>query len=164
MKFSFKIHLTWMEVFCTIFTDETQVSSCAFVICAIVKRRTKNEEDPCSGSVSGYGRRSGVLRRRQLQARCEQRCRQQRSCRFRRQITLWTYPIGNWGKEDVVKELTDAFTAETGIKVSVEYLDYTNGDDKVNSAITAKNAPDVIMEGPERLVANWGANGYMVDL
>ena len=80
------------------------------------------------------------------------------------EITLWTYPIGNWGKEDVVKELTDAFTAETGIKVSVEYLDYTNGDDKVNSAITAKNAPDVIMEGPERLVANWGANGYMVDL
>ena len=80
------------------------------------------------------------------------------------EITLWTYPIGNWGKEDVVKELTDAFTAETGIKVSVEYLDYTNGDDQVNTAIAAMNAPDVIMEGPERLVANWGANGYMVDL
>ncbi len=80
------------------------------------------------------------------------------------EITLWTYPIGNWGKEDVVKELTDGFTAETGIKVNVEYLDYTNGDDKVGSAITAKQTPDLIMEGPERLVANWGANGYMVDL
>ena len=79
-------------------------------------------------------------------------------------ITLWTYPIGDWGKEDVVKSLTDAFTAETGIKVTVEYLDYTNGDDKVNTAITAGQAPDIIMEGPERLVANWGANGYMVDL
>ena len=78
--------------------------------------------------------------------------------------TLWTYPIGDWGKEDVVKSLTDAFTAETGIKVTVEYLDYTNGDDKVNTAITAGQAPDIIMEGPERLVANWGANGYMVDL
>lgn len=79
-------------------------------------------------------------------------------------ITLWTYPIGNWGDEATVKGLTDAFTAETGISVTVEYLDYQNGDDKVNTAITAKEAPDLIMEGPERLVANWGANGYMVDL
>ena len=79
-------------------------------------------------------------------------------------ITLWTYPIGNWGDEAAVKELTDAFTAETGISVTVEYLDYTNGDDRVNTAITANQTPDLIMEGPERLVANWGANGYLVDL
>ena len=79
-------------------------------------------------------------------------------------ITLWTYPIGDWGKEDVVKGLTDAFTEATGIKVTVEYLDYTAGDDRVNGAITAKGTPDLIMEGPERLVANWGANGYLVDL
>ena len=38
------------------------------------------------------------------------------------EITLWTYPIGNWGNEETVKALTDAFTAETGIKVKVEYL------------------------------------------
>jgi len=79
-------------------------------------------------------------------------------------ITLWTYPIVDWSKEDVVKGLTDAFTAETGISVTVEYLDYTGGDDRVNTAITAKGTPDLIMEGPERLVANWGANGYLVDL
>ena len=80
------------------------------------------------------------------------------------EITLWTYPIGKWGDEAVVKSLTDAFTAETGIAVKVEYLNYTDGDDKVNTAITANGTPDVIMEGPERLVANWGANGHMVDL
>ena len=79
-------------------------------------------------------------------------------------ITLWTYPIGGWGDENAVKELTDAFEAETGIKVTVEYLAYADGDDKVNSAITSKSTPDLIMEGPERLVANWGAKGYMVDL
>ncbi len=79
-------------------------------------------------------------------------------------ISLWTYPIGNWGDQDTVKALTDAFTAETGIKVTVEYLTYADGDDKVNTAITAKQAPDLIMEGPERLVSNWGANGYMVDI
>lgn len=80
------------------------------------------------------------------------------------EITLWTYPIGKWGDEATVKGLTDAFTAETGIAVKVEYLAYQDGDDKVNTAITANAAPDLIMEGPERLVANWGANGKMVDL
>ena len=81
-----------------------------------------------------------------------------------KEITLWTYPIGNWGQEAVVNELTAAFEAETGIKVTVEYLDYTNGDDSVNSAIVGGNTPDLIMEGPERLVANWGVNGHLVDL
>ena len=80
------------------------------------------------------------------------------------ELTLWTYPIGDWGKEDKVKAITDAFTADTGISVKVEYLAYADGDDKVNSAITAKNAPDLIMEGPERLVTNWGDKGYLVDL
>ena len=80
------------------------------------------------------------------------------------EITLWTYPIGNWGNEEVVNGLTSAFEAETGIKVNVEYLDYTNGDDSVNSAIVGGNTPDLIMEGPERLVANWGVNGHLVDL
>lgn len=80
------------------------------------------------------------------------------------EITLWTYPIGKWGDEATVKGLTDAFTAKTGINVKVEFLAYADGDDKVNTAITAGQAPDLIMEGPERLVANWGANGYMVDL
>ena len=79
-------------------------------------------------------------------------------------ITLWTYPIGNWGNQETVESLTAAFTAETGIGVTVEYLDYTNGDDQVNTALTAGQGPDLIMEGPERLVANWGASGYMVDL
>ena len=80
------------------------------------------------------------------------------------EITLWTYPIGDWGKEEKVKAITDAFTADTGISVKVEYLAYADGDDKVNSAITANAAPDLIMEGPERLVTNWGDKGYLVDL
>ena len=80
------------------------------------------------------------------------------------EITLWTYPIGGWGNQDTVNALMAAFEAETGIKVTVEYLDYTNGDDKVNTAIEGGAAPDLIMEGPERLVANWGEKGLMVDL
>ena len=80
------------------------------------------------------------------------------------EITVWIYPVGGWQTESNVKPLIDQFTADTGIKVNLEWLAYADGDDKVNTAISAKNAPDLIMEGPERLVANWGANGYMVDL
>ena len=80
------------------------------------------------------------------------------------EITAWIYPVGGWTSEENVKPLIEQFTADTGIKVNLEWLAYADGDDKVNTAITAKKAPDLIMEGPERLVANWGAKGYMVDL
>jgi len=80
------------------------------------------------------------------------------------EITLWTYPIGNWGNQETVDALMADFKAATGITVKVEYLDYQTGDDKVNTAIEGGVAPDVIMEGPERLVANWGAKGMMMDL
>ncbi len=80
------------------------------------------------------------------------------------EITAWIYPVGGWTEESNVKPLVDEFTAATGIKVNLEWLAYADGDDKVNTAITAEKAPDLIMEGPERLVANWGAKGYMVDL
>lgn len=80
-------------------------------------------------------------------------------------ITLWTYPIGEWGDAETVNTLIQDFNkAYPGINVAVEYLDYTNGDDQVNTAIEGGQAPDLIMEGPERLVANWGAKGLMVDL
>ena len=72
---------------------------------------------------------------------------------------MWTYPIGKWGgTEAKVDEIISAFNAEyPDITLKVEFLDYANGDTQVTSAITAGNTPDIIMEGPERLVSNWGA-------
>ncbi|MBR5579066.1 MAG: extracellular solute-binding protein [Lachnospiraceae bacterium] len=80
------------------------------------------------------------------------------------EITLWTYPIGNWGDQATLDTLLGDFEANTGIKVNVDFLTYADGDDKVNTALEAGTAPDLIMEGPERLVANWGAKGKMVDI
>ena len=80
------------------------------------------------------------------------------------EISLWTYPIGGWGDQATVDKLMADFKAETGITVKVEYLTYADGDDKVNTAIEGNAAPDLIMEGPERLVANWGAKGKMVNI
>ena len=46
-------------------------------------------------------------------------------------ITLWTYPIGKWGDSESVDALLADFNAEyPDIHVTVEYLDYTNGDDQ----------------------------------
>ena len=80
-------------------------------------------------------------------------------------ISLWTYPIGQWTDEATVKAFIAAFNeVHPEITVKVEYLDYTNGDDKINTAIEGGQAPDIVMEGPERLIANWGAKGLMLDL
>ena len=80
-------------------------------------------------------------------------------------VTLWTYPIGKWGDQETVDGIIASFNeVHPEINVTVEYLDYTNGDDQINTAIEGGEAPDMVMEGPERLVANWGAKGYMVDL
>lgn len=80
-------------------------------------------------------------------------------------ITLWTYPIGGWGKEEGVEKVLEAFKeVHPEIEVTVEYLDYQSGDDQVTAAIEAGTTPDIIMEGPERLVSNWGAKGKLVEL
>ena len=82
------------------------------------------------------------------------------------EISLWTYPIGKWGNEADVNEMLAAFNeVYPNIHVTVEYLAYGgDGDNKVASAIESKTTPDIVMEGPERLVANWGARGVMLDL
>ena len=82
------------------------------------------------------------------------------------EISLWTFPIGSWGNEEVVNGLLAEFhAAHPEITVKVEYLAYGgDGDAKIDSAIEGGNAPDLVFEGPERLVTGWGARGVMVDL
>ncbi len=81
------------------------------------------------------------------------------------EITFWSFPIGGFGDADTVAGFIADFNAMyPEITVKHELLDYTNGDAQVTAAIEAGTAPDIIMEGPERLVANWGKNGFMVDL
>ena len=78
---------------------------------------------------------------------------------------LWTYPIGDWGKPEVVSEIIAKFNEKyPNITVTHQLLDYSNGDAQVNTAMEGGTVGDIIMEGPERLVSNWGANGKMVDL
>ena len=59
-------------------------------------------------------------------------------------ITLWTYPVGKFNDSATVDEIVAAFNAVyPDVNVSVEYLDYTSGDDQVTAAIEAGTTPDI---------------------
>lgn len=81
------------------------------------------------------------------------------------ELTLWTFPVGNWGNPTAVSNMLTSFYKEyPNIHISVEYLNYDSGDDKINQAASDGCRPDLVFEGPERLVVNWGEQGWMVDL
>ncbi len=81
------------------------------------------------------------------------------------EIDFWTFPIGDFGNEDVVDGFVDEFNKiYPHITVNVKILDFTTGDAQIEEAIERRAAPDIVLEGPERLVANWGARGLMIDL
>lgn len=80
-------------------------------------------------------------------------------------ISIWTYQVGAWSDEEAIKGIIASFNQKyPDIHVTAKALDYTDGDAVVQEAIDSKSAPDIIMEGPERLVSNWGAQGLMADL
>lgn len=81
------------------------------------------------------------------------------------ELTLWTFPVGNWGNPTAVSNILYSFHKEyPDIHISVEYLTYDNGDERISQAVLENRAPDLVLEGPERIVANWGEKGWMVDL
>ncbi len=80
-------------------------------------------------------------------------------------LQFWTYPVGRFGDEDSVQELIKDFsTVHPGIDISVRHLDYGTGDQEISEAVKNGEAPDLVFEGPERIVANWGASGLMASL
>ena len=81
------------------------------------------------------------------------------------EITLWTFPVGNWGNPTAVSGLITSFQREhPEIRVNVECLNYDDGDLRIREALEDGTAPDLVFEGPERLVAGWGDQGFMADL
>ncbi len=81
------------------------------------------------------------------------------------EISLWTYPVGEWGNANSVAPLINAFRrVHPEISIKIKIVDYATGDSEVEKAIAEGTPPDLILEGPERLVANWGARDLMVSL
>ncbi len=81
------------------------------------------------------------------------------------EIEMWTFPVGEFNNIELLEDFTAKFNEiYPNITVKLKTLDFGTGDSEIEAAIAVRNAPDIVMEGPERLVANWGARGLMVDL
>lgn len=81
------------------------------------------------------------------------------------ELTLWTFPVGSWGDPTAVSAILTNFHRDyPNIHISLECLDYNTGDERITKAVWNNAAPDLVLEGPERLVANWGEQGWMADL
>ncbi len=52
------------------------------------------------------------------------------------EISLWTYPIGNWSSSTIIANLLADFNKQyPHIRISVKYLDYNTGDSLMEDAI-----------------------------
>lgn len=81
------------------------------------------------------------------------------------ELTLWTFPAGDWGNEAAVETLLAQFNrVYPNIHVTLQCLDEKTGDDKLSTAVDGGTAPDILLAQPDRLVKNWGAEGMLADL
>ena len=81
------------------------------------------------------------------------------------EISLWAFNIGGFTEASNWDSLIAAFNeANPDIKVTVTPINYQDGDQKLTSAISGGSGPDIIFEGPERIVGNYAREGLMVDL
>ncbi len=81
------------------------------------------------------------------------------------EISMWVFPVGDFKDPATVESFLAAFNEKyPDIRVNVDYLNYASGDNQISAAIACGTAPDIVLEGPERIVANWGAKGVMADL
>ena len=81
------------------------------------------------------------------------------------ELNLWSFNVGGFAEASNWEPIIAAFNEQTpDIKITVTPINYQDGDQKLTSAITAGTGPDIIFEGPERIVGNYAREGLMVDL
>lgn len=72
------------------------------------------------------------------------------------EISLWAFNIGGFTEASNWDSLIAAFNEKNpDIKVTVTPINYQDGDQKLTSAISGGSGPDIIFEGPERIVGNY---------
>ena len=81
------------------------------------------------------------------------------------ELTLWTFPAGDWGDPAAVETLLTQFNSVyPDIHVTVQCLDEATGDDKLSTAVAGGVSPDILLAQPDRLIKAWGAEGMLADL
>ena len=81
------------------------------------------------------------------------------------ELNLWSFNVVGFAEASNWEPIIAAFNEQNpDIKITVTPINYQDGDQKLTSAITAGTGPDIIFEGPERIVGNYAREGLMVDL
>ena len=81
------------------------------------------------------------------------------------ELNLWSFNVGGFAEASNWEPIIAAFNEQNpDIRITVTPINYQDGDQKLTSAITAGTGPDIIFEGPERIVGNYAREGLMVDL
>ena len=81
------------------------------------------------------------------------------------ELTLWTFPAGDWGDPAAVETLLTQFNSVyPDIHVTIQCLDEATGDDKLSTAVDGGVSPDILLAQPDRLIKTWGAEGMLADL
>ena len=81
------------------------------------------------------------------------------------ELTLWTFPAGDWGDPAAVETLLTQFNSVyPDIHVTVQCLEEATGDDKLSTAVDGGVSPDILLAQPDRLIKAWGAEGMLADL
>ena len=80
-------------------------------------------------------------------------------------ITIAPFNIGNFTDIAAWESLIAAFNEKyPNVTVEVTPVTYQDGDQQLNNLITAGNAPDIVFEGPERIIGNYAKEGLLVSL
>ena len=81
------------------------------------------------------------------------------------ELSLWAFNIGGFTEASNWDSLIAAFDEQyPNVTITVNPINYTDGDQLLTTAINSGSAPDIIFEGPERIVGNYAREGLMVDL
>ena len=80
-------------------------------------------------------------------------------------ITIAPFNIGNFTDIAAWESLIAAFNEKyPNVTIEVTPVTYQDGDQQLNNLITAGNAPDIVFEGPERIIGNYAKEGLLVSL
>lgn len=81
------------------------------------------------------------------------------------EITVWAHPFtdGSGDEADMWKDIIANFESETGVKVNFEQIPWTNRDQKILTALAAKQGPDVFYVIPDQM-PQYAEEGMLLDL
>lgn len=81
------------------------------------------------------------------------------------ELSLWVYPLGNWGDAAAVEALLSQFQVMyPHVRITPTYLDSENWTDRLYTAVSSGLAPDIVLGSVDKLTTQWGAEGLMADL